>query len=455
MTETNFSAEEHGARTVFRLAWPLTLKSMMLFGIVVIDALLVAPLGEAALAAMGLASSLGGLLVGTLFAFSNATQISLSRAHGSGDALRIRTAFYSGLCINAILGVVSILLVILFGRWVIEQFAHTPDIAADATAYLFAFLGVIVAEVLATALTNYYNAVGNTRRPLLSYMISLPINVGLSAALIFGFAFFPALGVLGAAIGSVVASAIRAMYLALSMSRDTDWLRASQGWHGGSLPIAFRRQLVFALPIAGTFLSGTTAATASGLIYAKLNVNEFAAMTLILPWIQFIGAVGMGWAQGAGIIVGQMLGANATSSHLDRFLREAWQGALLAAAIVAAVYVTVCLGSSVLYANLETETRLALYAFLPVLLFLPFPKGSNAMCGHTLRAGGDTIYVMNLFVVSQWFVRVPAAFVLVVVLEAHVTLVLATLLLEELVKFFPFHSRFRMGRWKVIRPRTD
>ncbi|MEL7344819.1 MAG: MATE family efflux transporter, partial [Pseudomonadota bacterium] len=334
-------------------------------------------------------------------------------------------------------------------------FAHSPEIAAQATGYLFAFLGVLFGEVFAITLTNYFNATGDTRSPLFSYLLALPLNVALSAALIYGFWSFPALGVMGAAIGSAVAALIRALFLGIVMARENGWLMRHAGWHGSTFADAFKRHLLFSLPIAATFISATTAATACGLIYAGLSINYFAAMTLILPWIQFVGTLGMAWAQAAGIIVGQMLGSQDDTRRVDQFLREAWQGALAAACLVAVIYVALCLTSGVLYANLEQETRRALYSFLPILMILPFPKGSNAMCGHSLRAGGDTVYVMKLFVLSQWLVRVPFTFVLVFLLDVHVAVVLFILLLEEFVKFIPFHSRFKSGHWKTAKVLTD
>ena len=62
----------------------MTLKAIMLHGIVVIDALLVAQLGEEVLSAMGLAAAIAGLLLGVIFAFSTAMQIRVAQAHGSG-----------------------------------------------------------------------------------------------------------------------------------------------------------------------------------------------------------------------------------------------------------------------------------------------------------------------------------------------------------------------------------
>jgi len=66
------------ARHVFSLAWPMTLKAVILHGTVVIDAYLVASLGETALAAMGLAAAIAGFVLGAILAFAKGTDCSLS-----------------------------------------------------------------------------------------------------------------------------------------------------------------------------------------------------------------------------------------------------------------------------------------------------------------------------------------------------------------------------------------
>ncbi|MEM8732388.1 MAG: MATE family efflux transporter [Pseudomonadota bacterium] len=74
-----------GALYVLALAWPMTLKAAFPLGMVVIDGWPVSALGEAALAALGLAAALGGIVLGVNFAFSHAMQIRTARAFGTGD----------------------------------------------------------------------------------------------------------------------------------------------------------------------------------------------------------------------------------------------------------------------------------------------------------------------------------------------------------------------------------
>lgn len=133
---------------------------------------------------------------------------------------------------------------------------------------------------------------------------------------------------------------------------------------------------------------------------------------------------------------------------LDRFLKSAWRGAFIAAAGVAVFLFAVCLAANLLYQDLTVETRSILLSFLPLLLILPFPKGSNAICGNTLRASGDTVYVMNIFIWAQWLFRVPATALAVLYFDVGAFWVLSIQLWEELLKFPAFHRRLLAGHWK-------
>ncbi len=336
----------------------------------------------------------------------------------------------------------------LAAGWIIDGLAHDAWIAAEARRYLSVFAVVILAEAIGHCLTSFFNGCGETRLPALSYLLPVPVNVAASVVLIYGLYGAPEMGVVGAALGSALASVLQVGFLAaVLLIRRADLLRAA-GWRNGTFAATLRRHLVFALPIAATFASATISMSVCGLIYATLPVNQFAAMTIIMPWVEVAGTVGMCWAQAAGIIVAQLLGRRTPEAALDTFLSGAWRGALVAAATVAAIYAFICLSAPWIYADLHSDTQATLRSFLPILLLLPFPKGSNAICGNTLRASGETVYVMHVFVWSQWLFRVPATALIVLYLDSSITWVFSLLLAEELVKFAPFHLRLYEGAWK-------
>ncbi|SMD10097.1 Na+-driven multidrug efflux pump [Primorskyibacter flagellatus] len=435
-------------RAVFDLAWPMTIKAIMVHGIVVIDAWLVSSLGESAVAVLGLSASIAGLLLGLIVAFSTATQIRVAQAFGTGDRAFLKSALWSGLIINLCVIAIGLTILGFSAGGIIDALAHTDWIADQARRYITVFALVIVSEAIGQCLTSFFNGCGETRLPLYSYLLAVPINVSTSVILIHGLYGAPEFGVVGAAMGSALASALQAGFLATVLMIRTGFLLRVTGWRNGTFLASLRRHLVFALPIATTFASATIAMNVCGLIYAAFPVNQFAAMTIIMPWVQVAGTFGMSWAQATGIIVAQLLGRGQSGDGLDGFLAGAWRGALVAATVVAAIYAVIVIASPIIYSDLHTETRAMLMTFLPILLVLPFPKGSNAICGNTLRAGGETVYVMHIFVWSQWLFRVPATAVMVLYLDLSVTWVFSLLLIEEIVKFAPFHLRMYKGDWK-------
>jgi Na+-driven multidrug efflux pump len=220
------------------------------------------------------------------------------------------------------------------------------------------------------------------------------------------------------------------------------------GWRNGTLIATLWRHVVFGWPIAITFVSANFSTRVSMLVFSQMSIAAFAAMTLIMPWVMVAGTIGMQWAQATGIIVAQLLGEKRGEATLDRFLGSSWRMGFIAAGMVAAIYMVLCLLPDVLYPQLGVETRAYLGSFILVLFVLPFPKQSNAICGNTLRASGDTIYVMHIFVWSQWLFRVPATALAVLVFDVHPVWVLSLMFWEELLKFPLFHWRLWRGDWK-------
>lgn len=437
-----------GATQVFALAWPMTLKAIFLHGTVVIDGLLLSSLGEGALAAMGLAAALGGIVLGMIFAFSHAMQIRTAQAFGTGDPVFLKSVLASGLAVSLGIGVFGVLLIQMWGGSLIALLAPTPDIASQAQTYLSIFTIVILGEAIGQCIASFFNGCGRSKLPLYGYLLSVPINVTASIVLIHGLWGLPALGVAGAALGSAIAITVQTVFWSLLLLRTNGHLRRVAGWRNGAFPQTFKRHIWFALPIAATFVSATMSTHVCSLIYANMSLNGFAAMTLIAPWNLLAGQVAMQWTQATGILVAQLLGKRTPEDVLDHFLSRAWTGAFVAAGIVSMIFLAMCLSLDWIYPKLEAETRAIVFGFLPILLVIQFPRATNAICGNTLRASGDTVYVMHIFIWAQWAFRVPATALFILYFDLSAFWILSLFLWEEVLKFPAFHRRLWRGDWK-------
>ena len=439
-----------GAARVFALAWPMTLKAIFLHSTVVIDGFLLSALGEGALAAMGLAAAIGGIVLGVIFAFAHAMQIRAAQAFGTRQPYGLKSALASGLAVSLGVGVLGITAIFVFGQAILTSLAPSPEIAANAWTYLKIFTIVIFGEAVGQCIASFFNGCGRSKLPLYGYVISLPINVLTSVALIHGLWGMPEMGVAGAAVGSALAIILQASFWVFLLFRYDRSALLVSGWRQGTFKATLARHFRFSLPIAATFISATLAAHVCSLIYAKMALTGFAALTLIAPWSMLAGQISMQWTQATGIIIAQLLGQNTSEDVLDRFLSRAWRGAFVTAGIVSAVFLFMCYSLDWLYPNLAPETRTILFGFLPILLVIQFPRATNAICGNTLRAAGDTVYVMYLFVATQWIFRVPATALFVLYFDMPAFWILFLFLVEEILKFPAFHIRLWRGDWKRL-----
>nr|CAA6806405.1 MAG: Unknown protein [uncultured Thiotrichaceae bacterium] len=433
-------------KDIFKLSWPIAMNAILLQLTLVIDTVLVTPLGEGSLAAMGLAASIAGLILGFLFAFSNGTQLLIAQAFGADKVSAMCSGFNAGLIINWAITFLGVLFILTFGKAFVSFVAETQVLADLAYEYLSIFSIAVFGVSISQHITAFFNATGNSKLPFYANILELPINVAVSLVLIHGMWGFPEMGLAGAALGTSIAVLCRSLFLITLLRRlKASPLKGNQLSHISLAGI--RNHFKNALPIAATFVSMVLSNSLCMMIYARLGVLEFAALTLITPWIRVAGHLVTAWAQATGILVGQLLGRNARE-YLDRFVSHSWRMAFVLSGVVSLCYLGMFFMFEWFYPELQQETIDTLWQFMPILVVVPFIRSSNTICGHVLRAGGDATHAFKIHFYAQWLVIVPLSALFVLYLDLHAVWVFGLILLEELVKSVPFHLRIYSGRWK-------
>ena len=440
-------SNSYNNKSVFNLAWPIASNAILLQCILIIDTVLVTPLGEESLAAMGLASSIAGIILGVIFAFSNGSQLLIAQAYGADSPVALKSGFWSGQIICWLVAIAGIAFIVFLADSLLGAIAPTEAMAEKSKDYLLIFTGVIVGVSISHNITVLFNGTGNSKLPFYSNLIELPINAGLSYVLIYGHWGFPELGLSGAAWGSVIAVCMRTLFLLGALIITKQVFIISSGWLKGSFSQSLSHHYRQSIHIAITFISMSMTAHICMMLYAKLDVNQFAALVLILPWIRVAGNIVTAWAQATGILVGQILGKNRWEL-LDDFVKRSWRFSVYISVLVAAIYAGMFFLFEVLYPDLQLETVDALWSLLPLLLFIPFIRTSNTMCGHVLRAGGEAPHVMKIHGYTQWLLTVPLTAVFVFYFDLSVVWIYGVVVLEEMVKSVPFHIRMLSGVWK-------
>lgn len=269
------------------------------------DTAMVGRLGAAAVAAVGVASFTNFMAVGAITGLGSAVQAMAARRVGEAQAGLAAVPLHAGLAVAWAVGLpLSFLLALTAPRW-FGWLNDDPDVVRHAVPYLQARLAGMVFVGSNFAFRGFFNGVS---RPDLYFrtLVSMHVvNIATSWVLIYGWGPIPALGALGAGIGSSVSAVFgTAVYVqaGLGATRPFGFFQAAPTIDGvrtlvrlavpGSL-----QQLLFAAGFTALFVIVGTIGTDE---VAGANVLVNLTMVAVLP--------GLGLGIAAASLVGQALG---------------------------------------------------------------------------------------------------------------------------------------------------
>ena len=437
-------------RPLLALAWPVVLARATQSVIGFCDALLVAPLGEEALAAVttGAMDTLAFVMLpmGTAFI----VQSFVAQLRGRGElAATPRYAFY-GLAM-AVLAQAIALLALPFLPSVLGTLGYAPRVHEGMVTYIAIRLLSVLPAVGIEALGNWYGGLGDTRPSMLAGIIAMVVNVLAAYLLVEPRLGLPGYGVAGAGWASVLGSWLGFLTVALLFVRD---IRRTGGTSLRALHMAeLVRTLRFGLPNGvNWFLEFAAFALFINVVVGHLGTTVLAAFNVVfqLSSIAFMPAFGL--ASAGAIMVGEAIGRR---EHDDVWpiVRLTAKVACLWMGSVAVVYFT-CSAQLMSWFRPEGASADALVAVGATMLayaaFWQLFDAVNMTLSEALRAAGDTTWCMLARIVLAWLVFTPAAWVAVLVFEGGVRTVMSALIAYMGLLAATLATRFASGKWRSI-----
>ena len=192
---------------VWRLSLPVILTNLLQSLVDVVDVFMVGRLGPIAIAAVGMSSAIRMLVLVMLLSVAGGAMTLIAQAKGARDSERMsfvtRQAISSGVLLSLVLTAVGMLL--SRPLLVLANGNGEPEAVELGTQFLqILFLGTPF-MVLSIVFSRLMQGAGDTVTPLvLNGSINL-LNIFFNYLLIFGIGPFPAMGVAGSAVGTVLA----------------------------------------------------------------------------------------------------------------------------------------------------------------------------------------------------------------------------------------------------------
>lgn len=413
---------------------------MLMQAMVVVDVLLVTPLGVEVISSLGIAGAITSFLLGIQFAIANGTQLLIARAYGSKDKIEIDLCMFSGWLFNLLFTGFIILLLFFFSEQLLESTLNHPVTVVLANEYIRVYFWVFAFSSLSQVLIAYFNGIGQTNIPLKGMLIELPLNVLFSWAFIYGVWFLPELGMTGAAVGSVLSILMRLVFLSWKFIASN---RSSFENFRFNTRIGHHFKEVY--PVSANFLILAGGAFLYQIAFSQLSIYAFAAITLVLPWMKIVGQVANAWSQATAINISQMLGSH-QKKILSDFVHSSLSVVLFISIFLSILLYIFSILATYLYSDLDSLVLGSLSSMALIMCLIPLIRCYNTLCGHTLRSFQASEYVLIIHAITQWFICIPLCFLLVY-LEMPVRVVFGVMLFEEILKL-PF---FRFKLLAVLR----
>ena len=390
--------DEYGKKYL-RVAIPSGFEGIFMVLLASADLIMVASLGAEAVAAVGVFMQPRMALL--CFPRSWASAVTLLAANYAGRGRRHSAVTLLKQSIT--FGVVSLGLIHgvfwLLREFILKIMGATPDYLPLASDYA----AIATVAIYITAVTTVLQAVqlgfGNTAVIMRSNVAGNVINVIVNALLIFGLGPFPRLGVVGAAVGTVIGTLVALGLTLVELKKDG--LLTGGRWIPGA--IYFRR----ILPIFGSVFSEQGFERIGMLIFARIAADlgtvGFAVHNICMNICDIYYCFAVGFGKASMVLAGQSCGRGSVFDWL-RYRCVGIRWTLLFSTI--SFVLTVVFRKEIFSIYSDSPETLALSGTVMVLAALvSYPEAHALVAAGILRGSGRTASVAAYSFVSVTILR--------------------------------------------------
>lgn len=422
---------------VWKLSVPAILTQITTIAMQYIDSAMVGKLGANASAAIGLVSTSTWLMSGLATAISAGFAVQVAQHIGAGKHMDARRVVKHGLVTCLAAEILFMLLGIAVCRTLPKWLGGDPVLWTDASAYFFVFACSLPFMGLNHLASSFLQCSGNMVTPSVLNAVMCLLDVVFNALLI------PRFGVLGASLGTGLATAVVSLIMLGFCCIGSDALRINRKEPCAPDITILKRALKIGTPVGAEQIAMSAAMVVSTTIIAPLGPVAIAANSFAITAESLCYMPGYGIASAATALVGQSIGADDYRSA-RQLGNIATAFGCLVMALTGAIMFVFCPFVFQLLTPVAEIQELSSQIIRIGLLAEPL-YGISIVASGALRGAEDTLIPSILNLISIWVVRLGLAALLVGPLGIHgVWIAMATELCVRglLLLHRQLHSRY-------------
>ncbi len=435
-------------RTIALLAGPLILQNLSYALLGVTDTFFVSRISTEAVGAVGLAGVLFFSLMLLFRSTAASSVVFVGRAHGAGDDAGIGAAVWRLLNMIVLLSVFALTLPWVF-TFLFSYVApgDSPVVLGLGTRYLQIRALEVPLAMFSAVVWGFLVGRGDSRTPMFLAWTQVLTNILLDWLLVPGNLGFPAWGVAGAAVATVLANAVVALLSAWILWRPDSHARFGTRRARLAGFGELRDVLRVGLPMGvGDFID-VASFTAFFAIIGRLGTEVLAANNIALQFMSLSFTMGIAVAQASSSLVAQALGANKP----QQASRVGYRATILGMILMGLVGLGYFIVPDFLMRVFSDDPRViaAGVAILQLVAIYQIADAATIVLGGSLNGAGDTTYTMLARLVCAWGLFLPLAYVLAFPLGLGVRGAWGGAMVYLFVLALVYFLRFRSGRWQA------
>ena len=431
-----------------KIAWPAVLESFFVSLAGMIDTMMVATMGSYAVAAVGLTTQPKFIGLAVFFAINVAVSAIVARRKGEERQEGANEALLTALLLTLVLCVLVTVLSVAAAQPLMRLAGSNADTHRAAVDYFRIIMGGTVFSVISLVINAAQRGSGNTRVAMYTNVTSSIVNILFNYLLIGGNLGFPALGVRGAALATVLGTVVAMVMSIASLFQKNSYVRME--YLIGPRRVRATKQ-VFSriMQIGSTLLVENIAMrvgfVATAVLAARLGTDEFAAHNVGMNILGLGFSFADGMQVAAVALTGEALGAGRKQQAMEygRICQHIGFG------ISVALSAALLLGGRWFYGLYFSEPHIIemgvlISRFTTVIVLLQI---SQVIFSGCLRAAGDVRYALFASLISVTLIRTVVTWVLVSVVGLGLAGVWLGVLSDQASRFMLMGIRFRQGKW--------
>ena len=433
-------------QSLIRLAVPVALQSLITFLVTFADNLMVNSLGDAAVSGVYMGSQIQTLIQMFTSGIGGAILIISAQYWGKQDTRHIRCIVAIGLRVSILVGLVFTGVGLLFPEQIIHIFTPDTDVIREGAIYFRWVCLSYVFFCVTQALISAMRSVEVARIGMWVSLASLFVNISLNYVLIFGKLGFPAMGVQGAAIATlltrVTEAAVILLYVCLCDKR-LGFRLPHLFLHDSGLTHDF---IKYGLPLVAGEIVWSVNMMCNSKILGGYGAPVITAASVVntLNTLAFITISGLSSA--VGIITGKTIGAGKT--ELMKEYAYTTQILFLGVGLFSGALVALIAKPFIgLYTGISAEAARQSLLFAHVMSVTIIGTGYQMPCLFGLvKSGGDIHFVFRNDTIFVFLVVLPSA-ILAAWLGAPAWVTFACLKCDQILKCFVAVVKINRFNW--------